>query len=412
MHIHIVGAGLAGLAAAIELEAQGHSVNVFESASQPGGRVASRIIDGHIVDAGFQILLTDYPEAKRLLDYDALELCNFTPGSMLYKNDKFHTIGDPFRNPKDLFKTLLAPVGSLRDKTKLLAMRRNILGASLDDLWVRDDLPTEKLFENYGFSDKIVTNFLQPLFAGITLDPTLQTSSRFTEFTFAMLAKGSSAVPAQGMGQIATQLSQKLSPETLKLGSEVAKVTSSALTFADGTTQKADATLVATDVSTASKLTDAKELPDLARWHATTSVWFSAPEPPFTKPYLLLNASGKAPINSVAIMSNISQRYAPTDKATIVASVPSSVEQAPTAITNQLVDWFGPQVEKWEVLDVQHIRKAHPLQKLGYKRPGYLHSNNGVWFCGDYLAEPSINGALRSGRIAAKKILNALSSLT
>ena len=40
-HVHIIGAGIAGLAAAVRFAAHGHAVSVYESAPQAGGRCRS-----------------------------------------------------------------------------------------------------------------------------------------------------------------------------------------------------------------------------------------------------------------------------------------------------------------------------------------------------------------------------------
>ena len=45
------------------------------------------------------MLLTAYPEAERLLDYDALQLKKFEPGALVWHGGKFHRFADPFRNP-------------------------------------------------------------------------------------------------------------------------------------------------------------------------------------------------------------------------------------------------------------------------------------------------------------------------
>ena len=53
MRVAIVGAGVAGLAAARALIAAGHSVAVYEAADRPGGHVYTVDAGGHAVDLGF-----------------------------------------------------------------------------------------------------------------------------------------------------------------------------------------------------------------------------------------------------------------------------------------------------------------------------------------------------------------------
>ncbi|MGE5229068.1 MAG: FAD-dependent oxidoreductase, partial [Deltaproteobacteria bacterium] len=70
----VVGAGLSGLCCARELHAAGLDVLVLERSDVPGGRVRTDVVDGFQLDRGFQVLLTAYPEARRVLDYEQLGL--------------------------------------------------------------------------------------------------------------------------------------------------------------------------------------------------------------------------------------------------------------------------------------------------------------------------------------------------
>ena len=58
----VVGAGLAGMAAALTLQKSGAEVAVVESSDRAGGRVASDQIDGFILDRGFQLVNLNYFE--------------------------------------------------------------------------------------------------------------------------------------------------------------------------------------------------------------------------------------------------------------------------------------------------------------------------------------------------------------
>ena len=64
--ITVVGAGLAGLSAAITLQNAGRAVRVVEASDRPGGRVSTDLIDGFTLDRGFQLINAHYPEKKRL----------------------------------------------------------------------------------------------------------------------------------------------------------------------------------------------------------------------------------------------------------------------------------------------------------------------------------------------------------
>jgi len=73
----IVGAGLAGLGCARRLAEAGVSCQIVEASDGIGGRVRTDQVDGFLLDRGFQVLLSAYPEAKRVLDYGQLDLKAF-----------------------------------------------------------------------------------------------------------------------------------------------------------------------------------------------------------------------------------------------------------------------------------------------------------------------------------------------
>ncbi|MFA4970944.1 MAG: hydroxysqualene dehydroxylase HpnE, partial [Sulfuritalea sp.] len=65
--IAVVGAGYAGLAAAVELAAAGRQVEVFEASRMLGGRARAVQIEGFTVDNGQHILIGAYTETLRLM---------------------------------------------------------------------------------------------------------------------------------------------------------------------------------------------------------------------------------------------------------------------------------------------------------------------------------------------------------
>jgi phytoene dehydrogenase-like protein len=79
----VVGAGLAGLACARHLQAAGREVTVLEASDAVGGRVRTDVVDGLLLDRGFQVHNTGYPEAQRVLDHERLRLRTFSAGALV-----------------------------------------------------------------------------------------------------------------------------------------------------------------------------------------------------------------------------------------------------------------------------------------------------------------------------------------
>src|ERR1700748_3095431 len=95
----IVGAGVAGLACALDLAAAGVSVTVLEGSDAVGGRMRTDRKNGFLLDRGFQVFNTAYPQVKRRLDLRELQLRPFTPGALVQSGDRRLRFSDPTRQP-------------------------------------------------------------------------------------------------------------------------------------------------------------------------------------------------------------------------------------------------------------------------------------------------------------------------
>ncbi|MGH3309359.1 MAG: FAD-dependent oxidoreductase, partial [Streptomyces sp.] len=93
----VVGAGLAGLAAAHHLTGAGLQVIVLEATSRVGGRMATERVDGYLLDSCGRLLCPSWPEFRRLPALDGLELRAFAPGAVLHTDGRTHRIGDLHR---------------------------------------------------------------------------------------------------------------------------------------------------------------------------------------------------------------------------------------------------------------------------------------------------------------------------
>lgn len=252
----IVGAGLAGLRCALGLQDAGLSFQIFEASDRVGGRVRTDLVEGFRLDRGFQVLLTAYPEVQATLDLAALSLGRFLPGAEVRWNGKFRRIADPWRQPRDAFRTLFNPVGTLADKLRIAALRRYTCKAALEDLVARPDTAALAELSAYGFSASIIERFFQPFFGGVLLDSSLQTTSRMLDFTFRMFSLGDAALPAAGMEAIPKQLASRLPPESIQTDCPVQQIADGAVVLTDGSRISAGAVILATEAPQASRLLD------------------------------------------------------------------------------------------------------------------------------------------------------------
>ena len=163
--IYIIGAGISGLIAAYELEQAGYSPVVLEKADAVGGRVRTVEKNGYHLDLGFQVLLSAYPLANKYLDFDALRLRRLESGSQIYVDGKRFLIGDALRNIRLLAPTLLADIGSLTDKVKVLALSRRLKKKSLGAIFDSPETSTLEYLRSQGFSEKIIDRFFRPFFS-------------------------------------------------------------------------------------------------------------------------------------------------------------------------------------------------------------------------------------------------------
>ncbi|MEU7254049.1 FAD-dependent oxidoreductase, partial [Streptomyces sp. NPDC045251] len=91
----VVGAGIAGLAAAHRLTSAGVTTTVLEAAHAVGGRMATEKVDGFRLDRIGQLLPTACPELRLTPGLDGLALLPFTPGVLLHSEGRHHRAGVP-----------------------------------------------------------------------------------------------------------------------------------------------------------------------------------------------------------------------------------------------------------------------------------------------------------------------------
>jgi phytoene dehydrogenase-like protein len=407
-HVLIIGAGLSGLACARRLTDGGLECTVLEASDGVGGRVRTDRVDGFLLDRGFQVLLTGYPEASQALNYPALDLKPFHPGALIRHAGEFHLLSDPLRRPQDLISTVCNAVGSLSDKFRMMRLRQDALRQQLCTSVEDSTRPTGEVLQAYGFSDSMLKSFFRPFLSGVFLDSALATPCWIFELVWAAFCRNATAVPREGMGAIAQQLAAALPPGTVRLNHAVQRVEGSTVTLLSGERVTGDGLVLATDDVTASRLRGEPYGSPAGRLSIT--VYFDAPAAPRRGPWLMVNGEGDGLVRTVCALSEVAPSYAPAGRALISVSVSEwhgRDDELPRAARGYLQSWFGRQVDDWRHLRTDRI--AHslpPLELLPASRDETsARVTAGLYLCGDYRESGTLDGALLSGRKAADTLL-------
>ena len=412
----IVGAGLAGLNCARHLHRRGIPFQLLEASDGVGGRVRTDRVDGFLLDRGFQVLLTAYPETRIALDYDALDLRPFYDGALIRTGGRFYRLADPLRRPLDAPATLFAPIGSLLDKLKVGWLRWNVLRGSVENLLRRPEVTTlDALRDRWGFSEEMIDAFFRPFLGGILLDRDLQASSRMFEFVFRMFSKGATAIPATGMEAIPRQLAAGLPPSSIHLETRVARVEPGQVHLENGEKREARAVVVATEAPEVERLLGHSDARIRTSGRSTVNLYYSTDVPPVKKPILVLGADpSEGPINNLVVLTNAAPSYAPRGTSLVSISVVGSPEESDDEVERQvrrqLVTWYGAAAETWRHLRTYRIPYALPEQAPPFLTPPErpLKLQEGLYVCGDHCRTASINGAMAAGRHAAARIARDL----
>lgn len=437
----IVGAGLAGLCCAREIHQRGGRFLLVDAADRVGGRVRTDIVDGFRLDRGFQVLLTSYPEVRRVLDLEKLRLSPFRPGAFVRCNGRFYEMADPWRRPVAAVKSLWSPIGTLSDKLRVAKLRNDSMRGTIEERWNDTETSTLELLRGYGFSPSMIDRFFKPFLGGIFLDPSLTTSSRMLRFVFRMFSTGDACLPAEGMEAIPKQLASELPPGSIRTQTTVAQVlpgSPSTVVLSTGESIQSKAVVIATDGPTASALLGK---PKTQSGQSVTCMYFSAPSSPVDRPILVLNGDGGGPINNLCVPTDVTESYGGLqselrnhDKAAskpnggnssnnsmehnrslisvTTLNVAEDPERLRAAVVEQLTRWYGEIVSKWKHLKTYNIPYALPTQFPSSLTPPQrtVRVQPSLYVCGDHVDNASINGAMVSGYRAADALMQEISA--
>jgi protoporphyrinogen oxidase len=404
--IYIIGAGLSGLIAALELEKSGFSPIILESTDDVGGRMKTDEVDGFLLDHGFQVLNTAYPEAKKYLDFQALRLKTLDPGAVIFDGKDSYIITDPMRNPLKIVGMAFSKVGSFLDKVKMFTLTQELKKKANEVIFNEPSIPTHQYLKGYGFSDQIIDNFFKPFFRGIFLERHLNTSSRMFEFIFKMFALGNAAVPEKGMGEIPAMIRRQLGKTQIYFNTSVEKVEGKTIQLSNGEILEADRIIIAVQPDKVMKQLQGQFSPS----HKVINLYFSTLKSFLARPMIGLIPGDNHLVNNIVYMDDVSKAYSSNGRALLSVSVLESdlgEKELIKAVQAELESISGIKGDYFKFVKAYQIPYALPnLDDLKYSIPfTECKITDHVYLAGDYLLNGSINAAMTSGRTAAEAVV-------
>lgn len=398
--IVIIGAGIAGLTCAKYLKDKGIEALILESSDAVGGRVRTDIVDGFSLDRGFQVLLTSYPEAAKLLNYNDLQFKSLPSGARIRNGNDFFVMPNPLKNVWTAPQALSSPVGSLFDKMKILQLNSDTRNAS--EPTSKSNETTIDFLKTYGYSDAMLNNFFKPFMGGVFLEEDLQTDSSFFKFLYGLFAKGEVAVPKNGMQAIPEQIASHLSPNQIRLNSAVEKIDGNTIYLENSKTIEAEKIVIATDGNSSAKLLGNGVN---IEFNGTVCLYFTSDKPiqMSGEPYLIINANSDELIDHILVNSEVAKSYAPSGETLISVNLIGNKEFTETKIQAELTKWFGNGYD-WQHLKTYKIPEALPQFFTDSTTESNLKIGENLYRCGDYTAYPSLNAAMKSGRLVAEML--------
>lgn len=383
LEILIIGAGLAGLNAAIHLQSRGANVRVVESSDRPGGRVASDVIDGFICDRGFQLINANYPALKEL---NVIEEIDFLIAPRVIEvaiDTGRHLIGDP---RKALLSAFDSSLGSLFEKFSLLTF---IYGPTaknepLSDALIRCGLTYERV--------------LRPFLQGAFLTDPKNVDAKYGQQILRSFASGSIGIPKNGVGQLSHALAKRVSNITYDV--QVDRIVDNKLHTSHGVLT-ADKIIVATDATTAAQLLGNGQVPKMAG----CITWYHAVEVnPSGSGRLVVDSLNRGPVINSVVISDISKNYAP--KGWHLMSTTTGLNVTESDVRRHLALIWSAPTHDWQLIAKYEIPAALPIQSPGRGLSQELSINDQLYVVGDHRMVPSQQGALFSGRLVADLIFN------
>jgi phytoene dehydrogenase-like protein len=410
----VVGASVAGLAAAHRLHRAGLRVLVLEAAQRPGGRFGTDEVDGFRLDRTPGLLPSGRPPGPE----PAPVLRPFTPGALVRSGGRLVRVGDlrpvgrGHRGPLGAARAVTvarprATVGDALDHARLLAGLFRLANTTDARLRARPELAAAQALSTRGLPARTRSGLVQPLLAALLSDPDLITSSRVADLTLRGFARHGLALPAGGAAAVPGALAAELPAGTVRTGVRAEAVAVNAVRTRDHGTLGCRAVLVATGARQAAELLPGLRIP---AFHPVTVLHHAAPEPPPGRSSLVVDGDRRGPVSHTWNSSAVDPARAPAGRALVTSVVLGAAAADPPAVLEkaarlQLAGLYGVSTDRWDLLAAHHDAQAVPAMPAPHDPRRLVRVLCGLYVCGEHREVSGPLGALSSARRAAAEIL-------
>ncbi|MFJ9084043.1 NAD(P)/FAD-dependent oxidoreductase [Streptomyces sp. NPDC102384] len=400
----VVGAGVAGLACARDLLSAGVDAQVLEAADEVGGRMRTDRVDGFVVDRGFQVCNTSYPQVRRRVSLRGLRLRPFTPGVLIHAPGGRLRFSDPTRRPRTVPDLLPGRLAGPRDLAALGALSARDMLAPARLLKKSADTTTRTALAAAGISEDLVERFFRPFLSGVFLEDELETSARVFHLVWRSMLRGTLCLPTTGVGALPRALAAALPPYAVRLETPVAELTDAGVLTTGGEEIRARVVVIATGPGAVLALLPQVSTPGS---RVVTTYYHVAPRSPLGEPTLLVDTERR--FLNTCVLSDVVPEYAPPGHTLVATSVLGrDTEGRERAVREAAGEAYGTGCDGWDLLTHRTVEDALPAMTPPQPLTQTTRVTPGRYVCGDHRATGSVQGALASGSRAAREVLQDL----
>lgn len=427
--VAVVGAGMAGLAAAYDLQRAGYETTVFEARDRVGGRIWSVRKGDFLMDLGAAFYLGTYRATIAMIHELGLSDSFQSKPAMgaVRKDGRMHWLDYTKPVRTGLRSGLISPGSKLKGwpLAKLVLTHRGDLDydsyqtlAELDTATVRDWCRSE-------LNEELLQYGGRPLVSGAWVADDEETSLALMVWTARNLLVPNVYNLSEGVAQLPRELASRLN---VRLSSPVENVVDTGsgveVTHAGGT-EVFSACVIASETDHALKMypqmdENSRGFLEMVRYRRLGSVAIGlSKRPPGDRETYVLGVLKDDP-NLIAVMAdhNKADGRAPEGKGLLTVLLTHEYLNANEHLTDAEVTQYaidtasqyygdiGPDVEETACV---RWHASVPAMQLGrFKRMAEYHRNldrrSPIQLAGDFDRIPGLNGALMSGRDAARRI--------